>query len=266
MDTHPQPRGRARRRRSRVAVPPQHGAWAYLAVPLVLGFLLSGWSPLGGLFALTWVLAYPASYYLSRAAVVRLRRGRWSRIARRELRNSLPWLIAVLVGAAVLLVRQPWLLAAGLVLGSLWVFGSFLALRGRERDFGTDLLLVGQAAAALPLLWLVSHGGPGVAEVPRAVWVATAVCVIYFVGSVIHVKSLIRRAGDRRWHVLDVGYHAACLLLVLGSWWFALPFGAAMVRSAALRPGARPALIGAVEAGVCLLVVVGTTLAVGPTV
>ena len=78
----------------RLQVPPQHGAWAFLAVPLILGLAISGVTWPGVLFSVTWVLAYPASYYLGRAIAVRTRRGVWSRIARRERAAAVPWVVA----------------------------------------------------------------------------------------------------------------------------------------------------------------------------
>ena len=43
-------------------------------MPLLIGFALIGWSAAAGLFALAWVLAYPASYYLGRAVVIEVRK------------------------------------------------------------------------------------------------------------------------------------------------------------------------------------------------
>lgn len=249
--------------RRRLAIPPQHGAWAYLAIPLVLGLWLVGWSWLGGLFAVTWVIAYPASYYLARAAVTRWRRGSWTRIARRERSDAVPWAAAASVGAGMLVLARPWLVVWGAVLAACWAVGVALAHAGRERGFANDLLLVGQSLVALPLLSMITQDTSRVSAVPTSVWQATGVCAVYFVGSVIHVKSLIRESGDRRWHVANIAYHAAALGLGLWSAWLLVPFTAALLRSLLLTPRARPGVIGAVESGVSVLVVVFTALAVG---
>lgn len=248
------------RRRFRLAIPPQHGAWAYLALPLLLGLTLSGWTWLGTVFAVTWVLAYPASYYLGRAFAVRLRRGSWSRIAIRERASAVPWAATAAVGAVVLLVARPWLAGLGLVLAVLWLVGVRLVLAGRERGFGNDLLLIGQALLALPLSWAITKDQ--LTGIPASIWWGTGICAIYFVGSVIHVKSLIREAGDRRWRTANVGFHVAALALGLLSAWLLVPFAAALARSVALRPGTRPGVIGAVETVVSVLVLVATLLAV----
>lgn len=243
----------------RLSIPPQHGAWAFLALPLVLGLLISGVTWAGVLFAVTWVLAYPAAYYLGRALTVRIRRGTWSRIACRERDAAVPWTVAAGVGALVLAVRQPWLVFVAVLLMGLWWVSIRLALAGRERGFGNDLLLVGQAVVALPLMWVISIGSW---PIPASIWWAAAICATYFVGSVIHVKSLIREADDRRWHHADMGFHVIALAWGLLSPWLLLPFGVALVRAALMRPGLRPGVIGVVELLVSLLVLAATLLAV----
>jgi len=241
------------------AVPRQHGAWAFLAVPLLVGLALSGWSLIGVWFAIGWLLAYPASYYLGRAVVVRWRRNSWTRAARRALQRAAPWAAGAAVIASVLVLLRPWLLPVGGALAMAWVASLWLSRHGRERGMANDLLLVSQAALAVPLLVAVSIDGVP----PQEAWLAGGVVLVFFVGSVLHVKSLIRGSGDRRWALASRGYHGAALAVGLVSPWLLLPFGTAAVRAFAVPPGTRPAVIGAVEAGVSALVVVGVALALG---
>lgn len=244
-------------------VPPQHGAWAFLAVPLILASFLGAATWVGLLFAVTWVTAYPATYYLGRGVIARLRRGSWTTRARSEMAACVPWAVVCGVGAIALVVLRPWIVVPGVVVVALWVVSSVLAYLGRERAFGNDLLLVALAAIAVPLMWCAATGTSTVGEVPGGVWLAAFVSLVFFVGSVIHVKSLIREARDRRWRLANIVFHVAALGMAAISWWLLVPFGAALARSLVLRPGVRPGRIGAVEAVVSVLVVVGTLLAVG---
>ena len=84
---------------------------------------------------------------------------------------------------------------------------------------------------------------------------------MFFTGSVLHVKSLIREADDRRWAIASRVFHVAALSMGLISPWLLLPFGFAAVRAFVVPVGARPAVIGAVEIVVSVLVVVGGALA-----
>lgn len=250
----------------RLAVPGQHGAWAFLVVPLLLGFAVTGWSVPAAVFSVAWLLAYPASYYLGRAVVVRWRRGTWSRLAKRELRDALPWIGVAAVPAVVLVVLRPWLVWVGAVLALLWAASLWLTRTGHERGASNDLLLVAQASVAVPLMWAIATDTPdlGIGDPAAAdAWTAALVCLVFFAGSVLHVKSLIREADDRRWAIASRIYHVLALGMGLISPWLLLPFGVAAIRAFVLPRGSRPAVIGAVEIVVSVLVVVAGALALG---
>ena len=243
----------------RIQFPPQHGAWAFLIVPLLLTALLGATSWLALVFAVTWICAYPTSYYGSRAVFIRIRRGQWSRLAKAARSAALPWLAVTIVGSAVLIVFRPVLILAGLVVLALWSVSVWLAWIGRERGITNDLVLVVIAAVAVPLMWLVGHD-----TIELRIWVAAFACAVFFTGSVLHVKSLIREADDARWHVASIGYHFIALIVMsVISPWFILAFLPALARTLFMKPGLRPGTIGGVEAVVSLLFLIAGVLALG---
>jgi phosphatidylglycerophosphate synthase len=63
-------------------LPPQHGAWAFLGLPVLLAVTVTPWSWLIVVLTLAWVIAYPWSY----AALGLLR-------ARRPARFRTPFLV-----------------------------------------------------------------------------------------------------------------------------------------------------------------------------
>lgn len=243
-------------------VPPQHGAWAFLIVPLILGALLGAASWLGLVFAITWVVAYPTTYFGARGVIARLKRGNWTDRARRELHAAVPWGIATAMGVVVLLITRPWIIVPGVMVVALWGVSAWLTWSGRERGIVNDLLLVVLAAIATPLMWCVANDVADLAQIPRSIWVAALVSLVFFIGSVLHVKSLIREARDRRWHWGSVIFHVFALGTALISWWLLIPFSVALVRAIVMKPGTKPGRIGAVESVVAILVVVCTVLAV----
>lgn len=258
-------RGRARRpeRPWRPIPPPQHGAWAFLVVPVLVGFAIAGASPAGWLLLVAWVCAYPVGYYGGRALTARVRRGRWTRLARRELARALPWLVLTALAGLPLVVTRPWLLLAALALGALWMLGLWVAARRGERSMSNDLLLVGQAVAAVPLtVAVVASPSALIGDLLEPTITGTALCAAYLAGSVIHVKSLLREADDRRWHALDLGWHAIVLVVaaLIAPWW-ALGFAPALARAVVMRPGLRPGVIGGIEAVVAALMVLAAFLA-----
>jgi hypothetical protein len=247
-------------------------------VPLLVGFTLAPVTWVGIGFAVAWILAYPVGYFGGRGLLVRVRRGSFTRLSRREFRRAIPWVIALAVVGVPLLVAVPWLALAAVIVAAVWSASLLITLRRSERDLGNDLVLVALAVVAVPLVWLVSASttagapAPGVsaaagpwpdlAGVPGELWLATAATGAFLFGSVLHVKSLLREAGNVRFRWLSIGYHVVVLVgFALASPWWLLGFGPALVRSALLRPGLRPAIIGAIETVVAVLFVVAAALA-----
>ncbi|MGV1003875.1 MAG: YwiC-like family protein [Candidatus Nanopelagicales bacterium] len=244
-------------RRVRNHIPPQHGAWAFLVVPLLVAVTVGpaapGRSLWGWLFAAAWIAAYPVSYFAGRALGIRARRGMWTRLARRELGRAVPWAAVVLACGLPLALTSPWLLGAAALLGLAWLGSLVLAGRLGERSLGNDLALVAQAVVAVPLLVALLHGPSWddavlVGREP-ALWTATAAVGVYLFGTVMHVKTLLRRAGDQAFRRVSIGYHLLAVLIfgALNVWWL-LAFVPALARAALLRPGLRPPVIGAIEA------------------
>ena len=123
--------GQSRRARIMSAyVPPQHGAWAFLALPLVLGAIVTPWTPLLLVLAVAWVAAYPLYAALG---LVRAKR------PQRFLKPFLVWSAVVLPAVVVLLVWRPWLLWVGL--GYAALFAVNLAYARRTTNDDDDVVL-----------------------------------------------------------------------------------------------------------------------------
>lgn len=243
-----------------VRIPTQHGAWAYLLIPLVTGWISLGITWVTLAFGIAWVAAYPVSYYVGRAIAARVHRGWWTERAKRELSYAVPWAVLTGVFAIVLVIARPWILVPAALLIALWFVSEMLAVRGHERGIANDLLLIVMAATAVPLVWALTVNDPSLAAVPREVWLTAFVLLVYFVGSVIHVKSLIREAKNPRWHVANVAFHALALGLVLISPWLLIIFGPALVRAIVMRPPVKPMVIGVVEIVMSVLLVIACAI------
>lgn len=250
-------------------VPPQHGAWAFLALPVLLGALVAPWTPLILLLALAWVAAYPMSY-----AAFGLVRATRSQRFRRPL---LVWSVVAAVPALVLVVARPWLVWVGAVYAALFLVNLRYARRNDERALANDLVFVFECAAMVLVTWAVGVGDgsfvpPPVVDVPLEVWILTAVAVLAMTGSTLHVKSLIRERRDPRFarasqafavgSVLAAAALAAAWGLPSGGWLVA-PFVALAVRAFVVgRRPLKPMAIGLVELAGFVVVYVGAFLAV----
>lgn len=238
--------------------PPQHGAWAFLIVPAVIVSFLGAGNGIGLIFFFTWVSGYPVSYFLGRAIIARIRRGRWTTKAKGELQSATPWLILSFFGVSSLVVLRPWLLLYGIAVIALWSISIYLSWAGRERGITNDLLLVGLASMEPVLMYQVAKDHGSLSDIPHSIWIAALMSLLFFAGSVIHVKSLIREVKNRNWHIGSLVYHLVVLLVLLvlaRPWYLAVPFALALLRTIIVKPGLRPGTLGIVELGVSIALV-----------
>lgn len=250
-------------RRVEVKFPPQHGAWAFLVVPTVMALFLGADNWLGWIFLVTWIGAYPFTYFASRAIVARSRRGSWTSRATRELRNAMEWSFIAIVGSVILIANRPWIVLSGAIVILMWGLSTYLSWAGHERGISNDILLIALASAAPILMYQVANDKKSFADVPHAIWVASLLSLLYFFGSVLHVKALIREAKNPLWHWGSVLFHVlvvAGLLLSSQSSWLVLPFVLGLARTSVMKPGLRPGRIGMIEGLVALALVLSVVL------
>ena len=251
--------------------PPQHGAWALLGLPVVLGWAIAGFTPALVLLGVGFVVAYPASYF----AIAYLRYPRRERYAR-----ALGiWGSAGIAIAVVLLIARPWLVWVGLAYLIAFAVNLAFAKAGNERSLTNDAVFIVECVAITPIMWGVgaSAGGwvaPGIAGTPSALWVVTAFASFALVGSTMHVRSLIRQRNDlwlRRASQLFAGVSLAVAIAI--SPWIStatavaagLAFGFLLARSFLVgRRPMKPGVIGMFElVGFVLVAGVGFVAAAG---
>ena len=251
-----------RPRRKSSYFPPQHGAWAFLALPLALGATVSTWDPLLALLAIAWIAAYPMSY----AAFGLMR-------AKRSQRFRAPfftWAAIALIPGVILVIARPWLLWVGVAYALLLTVNLYYARHNDERALVNDGVFILECAGIVAVTWAVAAGTrtwtpPSITAVPADVWILVTACALVLLSSTLHVKSLIRERRNRRYAIASRAFAVASLFasIALGAWWgwpsgawFIVPFTALAVR-AFLVPGRqlRPGAIGVIEL-VCFLITV----------
>lgn len=253
-----------RRRRSPGWVPNQHGAWAMLVLPLLVGALRAGpqWVHLWLLAA--WLVAYLAFFATAL----------WLRAARKP--RYRPPVVAYAAAAAVvggpLLLVEPHLVRWAVVYAPLLVTSLVFSARRAERALANDVVTIVAASLMAVVAYGLAHDDGawlrGTAT-PTAWVLAAAVCA-YLVGTAFYVKTMIRERGNVAMYRWSVGYHTAVALAFVVVPAVAVPavavFLAVMAVKAAVVPKRwprlRPAPIGAAE--VVASVVLAVVLAVVP--
>ncbi len=251
------------RRRSPGWVPNQHGAWAMLASPLLIGVLAARptWTHMA--LAGFWFAGYFAFFAT----------GLWLKSARKP--RYLPPVRAYAalttgLGLAVLALEPHLIRWAPLFAVPLGV-GLWSSATRHERS-----LLSGLATTVGSALMTVAAYDAGAGTDWRRAWLLAAVQAAYFAGTVFYVKSMIRERGDAAFLRLSIGYHAAVAALALAgtawlglagaglSWWVVGVFVALAARAALvprLTPAPTPKQIGLGEVAATVAVAVSSLLA-----
>jgi hypothetical protein len=280
---------RRRRRRRPGWVPDQHGAWAMITVPALVGVALSGpsWAhlPLLGL----WWVGYLAFFAT----------GLWLRSHRkpRYLPPVRAYALATAPFAAAVLLTAPYLVAWALPFALLVATTLWCSAHRRDRSLLNDVVTVGAAGLMTAVAYDAGTGGVGglwgtgwlagtgwlgsavAGPLPGAspdgslsgwawTWLVTSLVAAYFLGTVPYVKTNIRERGNRAYLLGSIGYHVAVTAAVAAlaaaglvrGWhlavWLVLTARAAAVPVLADRRGrpVRPMLLGLGEIVFSLLV------------
>lgn len=254
-------------------VPKQHGAHAMLVVPYVVGLLLASHvRPLNlgdALLGLTWFVGYlafnAASLWLKSAP---------KRRARYAPAVATYSLLAAALGAGTLFTKGLDLLWWTPLYAVLLGWALYLAAKRQDRSMTSGVLTV---LAASGLMLVLRFGTPqgvygGLDEAGfHDLWVALAVTG-YFIGTIYHVKALIRERNDPAAAKRSAAYHFVLSCLVTGAavsgwlgwgwaaWSVLLTVRAIVLPQQAATRRLRPMQIGLIEIFFSAMVVVLTLL------
>ncbi|MGW0908764.1 YwiC-like family protein [Streptomyces sp. NPDC002853] len=226
-------------------LPHQHGAWAMLVVPFLTGMLLGTPTPWHAVLLLAWLLGYLASFHVQQW--LRLRRNsRNPRAARRHVLPARVFGLALLPPAVALVVHAPWLLAAGACAMPFLAVNGAYAWRNRERALPNGIAAVIPACGMLPVALLLGGGDLGHA------WRPALACLLYFAGTVLYVKTMIRERGSSRYRRASAVWHAGAAAVTYAmhlSAALVVFFGVCFLRAVWMptRGTVRAPVIGAVE-------------------
>lgn len=199
-------------------LPKEHGAWAMLYVPFVLGLLVAGrlsWS------VLLLFLAVSALFISREALQVWWRARARGRSAPHEAKLLLIYLgIAALCGLPLLLVAHLyWLLPIGGIGLALLIINGKQAVDLEARTVSSELLAIGGLTLTAPAAYYAARG----------LWEATALWLwvlsaLYFASSVFYIKLRIYRLNPRKqdeqrraWQSCAV-YHSFLCVALLAFW------------------------------------------------
>ncbi len=183
-----------RKPRSPGWVPDQHGAWAMLAVPLLIGVIATGATWVHLPLTILWFVGYFAFFAV----------GLWlkSRFKKRWFPPVRAYVLATILPALAVLVLSPGLLVWMPAYLPLVIVSLVCSYRRRERSMLNDVVTILAASLMLPVAYDAGAGSDW-----PAVWLVTCIVFAYFVGTAWYVKTIIRERGSRAYFVASVGHH-----------------------------------------------------------
>lgn len=199
---------RPKKKRKRLSpgwVSDQHGAWAMVFVPLILGIVLGGPAWIHVPLSFLWVVGYFAFFAT----------GLWLK-SRRKARYFPPvrayCLVVGALGIWVLAARPDMVVWLPLFL-PLLVTSMVCSHKRKDRSLLNDTVLVLAASLMVPVAYYAAQGWDGTNW--TGVWLACALAGAYFFGTVLYVKTVIRERGSRPYLRWSVSFHWGLALVPL---------------------------------------------------
>lgn len=165
-------------------VPREHGAWAMLIVPYLVGMLTSKVT----LVHLIFFIGILAFYFSSGPLLTIVRQPKLKKSA---LPALLTYSFVGILFTLPILYLLPEILLIGLFIVPFFLMNIIFAKMKKERLFANDLC----AIIALSFLVIISYY-IGNSTIDLAAIILTLVNIIFFTASVFHVKTLIREKGN----------------------------------------------------------------------
>ena len=224
-------------------IPNQHGAWAMLLLPFLCGLSLSGANWLHIPLFLCWLVMYLFSFPLLR----------WIKTRRTtHYRNpTVVYGVILLPLLTILVWLKPQLLWYSGVLLLLFIPNIYFARVRNERALLNDILAI---ILFCSFIYPVTYIGN------ETNWRLTShtfiILVLYFCGTVLYVKTMIREKNNRTFYHLSISYHI--LITILASLYnliLLIPAAILLLRSIILpQLKLQTQTIGIIEILVALLV------------
>lgn len=222
-----------------------------LLVPFVAGMLPS-WGGKAVWLHVPLLVAWLSGYLCSYFALLAVKTGRLERVRQQVLVYGG---VCVVTGLPVVLLRpRLWSLAPAFAV--LVAVNAWYAWRRQERALLNDFASVLQACLMTPAVAMAADVAAG-----PLMWPALA-CLLYFSGTVLYVKTMIRERGEAAFLRASTAFHAVALPLATAIcvWLFA-PFTVYLLR-AVLLPRRRLSVqaVGLIEVACSLALVAALAL------
>lgn len=222
-----------------------------LLLPFLLGLSIAGASPVHIPLFLCWTFMYLLSFPVLQ----------WIKTGRKEryLKPSLLYAAISIPLAVIVVAAEPKLIGYGVLLLAAFAIPAYFAKNKNERALLNDVVAILLFCSFIYPVVYVSAGA-------EADWIQTTrlflLLGLYFVGTAVYVKTVIREKKNPRYYQASIAYHM--LLIPFAAWLsltLALPFAALLLRAIFLpKMGLKIKQTGIAEIGFAVLLYVSVLL------
>ncbi|WP_170885635.1 YwiC-like family protein [Bacillus alkalicellulosilyticus] len=222
-------------------IPKEHGAWAMVMIPLLLGTFAS----IPNLFHLLFIIAV-LSFYCGSGPI-------FAYIRRPKIGQSIIPALAIYSGVGIIFIgpvllyfpRISWLLA---IMVPLFLLNIYFAKQKKERLFINDAIGIGALSV---LAMIMFYLGTGSELITVHSFTLALLNFFFFIASVFHIKTFIRERGNQTFLYIARGYHLALVVIPFfaGLFPIALIFSASALKNWVMLPSKvfKPMVLGIIE-------------------
>ena len=188
----------------KMVIPKQHGAWAMLLIPFLLG-MLAGHPTIWHIpLLIGWLFLYLATFPF--IMFVRKKKrdlyGKWALIYGTMATISLIPILFIKIS----------MVNFGLVMIPLFLVNIYFAKKNKERAFLNDLV----AILVFCIGGLASYY-LGTGKLSQITWYIFSYCFLYFLGTTFYVKTMIREKNNLTFKYYSWGFHLLLPFIILGT-------------------------------------------------
>lgn len=200
-------------------LPKQHGAWAMLVVPFLLGVVYGGFHWLQIFLGCAWLCLYLATYPLIMA------------LKKKRVSFHIMWFkryffIAVLFAIPVI-IYKPLIIIIGLGMTPFFLLNVYFSKQNMDRSFRNDLSAIMAFSMSTFATYYLGSGTLTYEAV--LLWILS---VLFFTGSTFYVKMMIREKKNPAFRWIAWFYHILIVALPLffGMWIVAVSYVPSLIR------------------------------------
>ncbi|MGO4889326.1 YwiC-like family protein [Anaerobacillus sp. MEB173] len=222
-------------------IPREHGAWAMLIVPYLLGAISSGPTWLH----LVFFVGVLSLYFSSAPILTYIRQ---PKIGKEIIPSLIIYLVVGLTFVIPVLIMKPYIILLGSFVLPFFTLNILFAKVKKERLFINDLFAIVGLSFLVLIAYYIGQG-----TIATTAIILMLINFVYFIASVFHVKSLIRERKNKGFKFVSTMYHGTMVAVpvIIGYPFIALALSVSAIKSFITSKNNKPnpVTIGVIEIG-----------------